>query len=93
MFFIFTRPLLLLITWLIIVNLILFTLMGSDKKRAKQRAKRVPEKLLLTFGLAGGGLGGLLAMQLFRHKTKHRYFYFIFIVSIVLWIGIFSSLK
>ena len=33
-----------------------------------------PERVLLGWAAAGGALGGVLAMQLFRHKTLHRHF-------------------
>ena len=77
-----------LLTWLLMINLLLFVLMYSDKKRARKRKYRVPEKYLLILGLIGGGLGGILGMQLFRHKTKHRYFYLIYIMGISIWLWI-----
>lgn len=65
-------------SFLLTVNLLLFLLMGWDKQRAKRKQYRVAERKLLLLGLVGGGLGGLLAMQVFRHKTQHRYFYAVF---------------
>ena len=52
----------------------LFCLMGADKRFAKLSARRVPEKRLFAFAVLGGGVGGLLGMYCFRHKTKHWYF-------------------
>lgn len=77
-----------LLTWLLVTNLLLFVLMYSDKRQARKRKYRVPEKYLLILGLIGGGLGGVLGMQLFRHKTKHRYFYLIYIMGIGIWLWI-----
>ena len=63
-----------LIGWLILVNVISFTAFGADKKRARRKAWRVPEKALFALALSGGGLGAFLGMYTFRHKTKHWYF-------------------
>ncbi len=51
-----------------------FALMGADKRRAKKKQWRIPEKLLFLFVILGGGIGGIAGMYLFRHKTKHWYF-------------------
>ena len=48
--------------------------MGLDKAKAKAKAWRIPEKTLLGIAVMGGGLGVLLGMETFRHKTKHWYF-------------------
>ncbi len=60
--------------YLLAVNVLAFALMGVDKRRAVKAQWRVPEKTLFLFPVAGGALGGLLGMRLFRHKTKHWYF-------------------
>jgi uncharacterized membrane protein YsdA (DUF1294 family) len=62
-------------------NLWLYAL---DKQRAKNGGWRIPEKLLLAVGFFGGAIGGLCGMGIFRHKTKHWYFYLVNIVG-VLW--------
>ena len=59
--------------WLVI-NLITFILYGVDKRRAKRGQWRIPEKTLLTGTWLMGGVGAWLAMQIFRHKTKHLAF-------------------
>lgn len=58
------------------MSIVLFFMMGSDKRRAKKGARRIPEKRLFAFALLGGGIGGWLGMLAFRHKTKHWYFKF-----------------
>ena len=64
--------------YLIAVNLYLFCLMGYDKYQAVKQGWRVPEANLLFKGAIGGGLGGLIAQRVFRHKTRKKQFYFYF---------------
>ncbi|WP_414840272.1 DUF1294 domain-containing protein [Carnobacterium sp. TMP28] len=66
----------------------LFILMGLDKKKAQQRKWRIPEKRMLTLGLVGGGLGGLLGMYLFRHKTKELKFKVIYSLGVVVLVSV-----
>lgn len=54
-----------------LMSLILFVVMGIDKSAAKGKRRRVPEKTLFLLAALGGGLGGVLGMSVFRHKTKH----------------------
>ena len=60
--------------WLCVMSLVTFLVMGSDKLRAKRGARRVPEARLFLLALLGGGVGGLLGMYVFRHKTRHLQF-------------------
>ena len=60
--------------YLLAVNLWAFLLMGIDKRRAKKDLWRVKEKTLFLPVLLGGGVGGILGMKTFRHKTKHLQF-------------------
>ena len=57
-----------------VLSLLAFVLYGADKRKAKRKEWRIPEKTLLLTSFLGGALGGLAAMQLFRHKTKHLKF-------------------
>ena len=56
------------------MSLVLFITMGSDKHRARQAGRRVPEARLFLLALLGGAVGGALGMYAFRHKTRHWYF-------------------
>ena len=67
---------------LIVGSLISFILYGVDKAKAKKKAWRIPEKVLLLWGFFCGSVGALAAMQLFRHKTKHFYFYFVNVLGL-----------
>ena len=58
------------LTYLEIVNLIAFLMMGIDKRRAKRGLWRIPESALILSAVIGGGIGALAGMLLFRHKTR-----------------------
>lgn len=60
--------------YLAIINALAFVFMRSDKQKAKKNRRRIPERTLLMLCAVGGSLGGFLAMQLFRHKTRHARF-------------------
>lgn len=61
--------------YLLVANIIAFSLMTYDKKLAvKGRGRRIPEKTLFGWAAAGGALGAIAAMRLRRHKTKHASF-------------------
>lgn len=57
-----------------VVNLAAFALFGIDKRRARKHRWRIPERRLLAISAAGGSLGALTGMYVFRHKTRHRLF-------------------
>lgn len=73
----------LFLSYLLLLSIVAFLAYGIDKRRAKRRAWRVPEAFLLAVGFFGGAAGALAAMQLFRHKTKHWYFYAFNLVGLV----------
>ncbi len=59
---------------LAVLNLVSFGLMAYDKRCARAGRWRVPEKTLFLAAACFGALGGVLGMQLCRHKTRHWYF-------------------
>lgn len=61
-------------SYLVLINVIGFALMGIDKSRAKNHAWRISESALFIVALLFGSLGSVIGMQVFRHKTKHWYF-------------------
>ncbi len=63
-----------LTVYFILLNLIGFAAMGSDKKRAIRGAWRISEASLFLTALLGGALGCTLGMHCFHHKTRHLYF-------------------
>ena len=64
-----------IIIYLIAINLITFLTMYIDKKKAKWGKWRIKESTLFTLVFLGGGIGGILGMKIFRHKTKKPRFY------------------
>ena len=59
---------------LVIWNLVTFLVMGLDKYKAKKHKRRIPEKTLFAMSFLFGGMGVLLGMSVFHHKTKHASF-------------------
>ena len=59
-----------IIIYLVIINLIGFYMMWSDKRRAKWGKWRIPEQTLFIITALGGGIGTIAGMYTFRHKTK-----------------------
>jgi len=77
-----------LIAALAVVNIVSFSLMAIDKKRAEKKQWRIKEKtLFLATGLFGG-LGGTLGMFLMHHKTKHWYFRLFFPLMLILQVAV-----
>lgn len=73
---------------LLLTNLVSFGLMWHDKRCARKGKWRVPEATLFIACACFGGIGGVLSMNILRHKTKHWYFKVFFpmmmVVQIVL---------
>lgn len=58
------------ISYLILINIMTFFLFGEDKKRARQKKRRISERTLLLFAFCGGAFGALAGMYVFHHKTR-----------------------
>lgn len=63
-----------ILAWLAGVNLLAFGMMYADKRRAKTKKTRIPEKTLFVTAALGGSIGAMAGMWAFRHKTKHKTF-------------------
>ena len=84
------KPILILLVYLVIINIIGFAMMGIDKKKAKKRSFRIPEASLFIIAVIGGSLGTIAGMYFFRHKTRHWYFAFGFPAILVIHIILIS---
>ena len=71
--------------YVLLINLLLFLLMGIDKRAAKRKKWRIPERRLLTLGIIGGGIGGILGMIVFHHKTHRIYFTICYGINVFCW--------
>ena len=68
---------------LVIISLAAVCLYANDKMRSQNGLWRIPETGLLAVGFFGGAAGALAAMFIFRHKTKHWYFFVVNIFGLV----------
>lgn len=66
-----------------LISVIAFVLYFVDKKKAQKNKWRIKEATLLGFGFFGGAIGALLGMKIFRHKTKHWYFWVVNIIGLI----------
>ena len=76
-------PDLIILVWLAVINLATFLTFGFDKWRAGRSGWRTPENTLLLMAALGGWPGGLLAMNVFRHKTAKWTFKFKYAVAMI----------
>ncbi len=75
---------------IIILNLINFILYGIDKYKAKHNLWRISEKTLLTLS-ALAGVGGILGMEFFHHKTREKKFYLANLIGMALTIYLIKN--
>lgn len=59
-----------LVLYLGIINAFALAIMLIDKYKAKKKAWRIPEAVLMTVAALGGSLGSLIGMYSARHKTR-----------------------
>ena len=59
-----------ILIYLVMINIIGFFMMWSDKRKAKKGKWRIPEQTLFVVTALGGGIGTIAGMYTFRHKTK-----------------------
>ena len=86
-----------LFIYLFVINIAALAIMGIDKHKAHRHKWRISESSIFIVGLLGGGLGVLLGMSLFHHKTKHLKFTLgiplVVLVNIVLFGYLLQKLK
>lgn len=84
-----------LITYVVLINLTGFCLMGIDKRKAIKGAFRIPEATLFLVALIGGSIGSIAGMYTFRHKTRHFTFVYgmpaILILQVILIILLYNA--
>lgn len=72
--------------YLIFINIVAFFLYGVDKYSAIKKKNRISEFQLLVCSLLGGGIGSIIGMFIFRHKTSKWYFWVINFLFLIFWI-------
>ena len=63
-----------LVLYLLVINGFAFVAYALDKWKARHYRRRIPEVTLLLLAVVGGSVGALMAIWLFRHKTRHPQF-------------------
>ena len=81
-----------IVAYYVIINIIAFALYGYDKAQSKNGGWRVAEKVLLGISLLGGFVGSWLGMKYFHHKTLHKYFQVVVILSLIIHVLIWYNL-
>lgn len=74
------------ISWILFVSIWAFAAMGYDKRQAKRKARRVPEKNLWFLAFVGGAIGSYVGMLIFNHKTRRTTFRIGFLLLAVVYI-------
>jgi uncharacterized membrane protein YsdA (DUF1294 family) len=69
--------------WFVSLNGVTFLLFGFDKWCAGRSGRRVSEMTLVVLGALGGWPGGLIGMNVFRHKTVKWTFKFKYALALV----------
>lgn len=78
--------------YLLALNLVTFFTYGWDKRKARQNQWRIPEHTLLVLAFVGGGVGALLGMRVFHHKTRKTKFRLGVPVALLLWLLLIGAL-
>ena len=74
-----------MIWYLVGINVFAFVIYGIDKYLAVKKLYRISEYSLFILAIFGGGLGSIIGMKAFHHKTKKIIFWIINILSIIVW--------
>lgn len=77
-----------LIYYLVFINVVAAFVFSQDKGLAKRKQRRVSEKRLHTFELAGGVFSILVLMYTLRHKNQKFAYYMWTYLSLALWLGV-----
>ncbi|MEZ5560624.1 MAG: cold shock and DUF1294 domain-containing protein [Pseudomonadales bacterium] len=81
-----------LLTIYITASVVSFIIYAWDKSSARNERWRTPERTLHLLGLAGGWPGGLIARQVFRHKSRKQSFIVTFWTTVAINCGVLALL-
>ena len=89
-----------LIIYLIIINIIAYFAMKSEKIRARRSIYRIPESTHFIVAMIGGSIGAIIGMWRFKHKINDIKFTVglpvVFVLQLFLWVwfsGFFQFFK
>ncbi len=82
----------LMFAWVFISGFIGFILMGLDKAKAQNRARRIPEKSFFWLAFIGGAFGIFLGSSVFHHKTLKASFMGVVLIAAVVWLAVLIAL-
>lgn len=71
--------------WIGLMTIWAFGAMGFDKRQARMKSRRIPEKTLWLLAIIGGGIGAYLGMQVFKHKTRRTNFRVGFLMLMIIY--------
>lgn len=71
--------------WVVMASAMTFLIFGMDKRRAAAGQRRISEAALLWSCVFGGWPGGLMAQNVFQHKTRKWMFQLSMWVSALTW--------
>jgi len=75
--------------WLVAINLATYGIYWWDKRRAVKGHRRISERELLLWALAGGSPAAFFAMRKFRHKTQKTSFRVQYWAIVAVQVGLF----
>ncbi|MEM5637516.1 DUF1294 domain-containing protein [Bacillus toyonensis] len=78
--------------YFIIINVIAFSLMGLDKRKAKKKQWRTPESTLFLSAAAGGAVGAGSVCICFTIKTHKKKFVFGIPLLVVITVCLFFAI-
>lgn len=76
---------------MLVMSVVAFFAYGADKRKAQKGKWRTPEAVLLGLGFLFGAAGALLGMKVYRHKTKHWYFWAVNFLSLALHLALLAA--
>ena len=92
------RAVMIIVNYFILINLAAFLIYGLDKWKAKKGRWRISEISLISLALLGGSIGALLAIKVFKHKTRHKKFTIgipaicVLQLSLLIWLYYFTDI-
>jgi uncharacterized membrane protein YsdA (DUF1294 family) len=72
------------ILYILFINIVAFSAIWWDKRKASKHQWRVAEATLHVLGFIGGALGIIGGMYRFRHKTQKRSFQAIALIGLII---------